>query len=387
MSCAARKGRLRRHWKSSTRSAPVPHRRTRSDRCASRTTSISAPRELPAAQLARATGLKVHLYGSLSATGKGHGTERAALAGIIGKEPATIDPAFLDDLAAHPDRVFPVTLGGKTFNASLQDIVYDATQGNFPHPNTMTCKLMAGSETLLEQEYYSVGGGFIEWKGYTPPNKGAPRYPYDDDGGADPSHPRQQPHRLHSSRWRTRCRCRARAKPRSTPSSTRSLRAMDAIVKTGLAAPTSTLPGPIKLKTKAHDVYERTKRQEGTARRGVGPGGGVRACRIGRERARPPGRHRADRRFGRRDPGGRLFARTRRRAHVAGPHSQGHAGRRGDRLSLQAQRNTLRRRRRLPGGDRRRIRDGRRAVGRGVRGSAASRGQRRGRGACSTTSA
>src|SRR5688572_24795686 len=34
---------------------------------------------LPAAQLSLATGLKVYLYGSLSATGKGHGTERAAL--------------------------------------------------------------------------------------------------------------------------------------------------------------------------------------------------------------------------------------------------------------------------------------------------------------------
>ena len=33
--------------------------------------------KLPADQLARATALKVHLYGSLSATGKGHGTERA----------------------------------------------------------------------------------------------------------------------------------------------------------------------------------------------------------------------------------------------------------------------------------------------------------------------
>ena len=41
--------------------------------------------------------MKVHLFGSLSATGKGHGTERAALAGIIGKEPATVDPAFLDE--------------------------------------------------------------------------------------------------------------------------------------------------------------------------------------------------------------------------------------------------------------------------------------------------
>src|SRR6516164_5330796 len=54
--------------------------------------------KLPADQLAQATGLKVHLYGSLSATGKGHGTERAALAGLLGKEPATVDPLFLDEM-------------------------------------------------------------------------------------------------------------------------------------------------------------------------------------------------------------------------------------------------------------------------------------------------
>jgi L-serine dehydratase len=51
---------------------------------------------LPSDQLAKATGIKVHLYGSLSATGKGHGTERAALAGVIGKEPSTVEPEFLD---------------------------------------------------------------------------------------------------------------------------------------------------------------------------------------------------------------------------------------------------------------------------------------------------
>ena len=48
--------------------------------------------KLPADQLAKATALKVNLFGSLSATGKGHGTERACLAGIIGKEPATVEP-------------------------------------------------------------------------------------------------------------------------------------------------------------------------------------------------------------------------------------------------------------------------------------------------------
>ena len=134
--------------------------------------------KLPADQLAKATALKVHLYGSLSATGKGHGTERAALAGIIGKEPATIDPSFLDELAAKPDQTFPVKLGSATFNVSLKDIIYDSTKGNFPHPNTMTCKLMSGDKAIYELEYYSPGGGFYEWKGYTPPKKGQPKYPY-----------------------------------------------------------------------------------------------------------------------------------------------------------------------------------------------------------------
>ena len=67
--------------------------------------------KLPPETLAKATGLKVHLFGSLSATGKGHGTERAALAGIIGKEPATVEPEFLDSLVSNPNQTFPVKLG------------------------------------------------------------------------------------------------------------------------------------------------------------------------------------------------------------------------------------------------------------------------------------
>src|SRR4051794_29967146 len=133
---------------------------------------------LPADKLATATKLRVNLFGSLSATGKGHGTERAALAGLVGKEPATVDPKFLDSLRDKPDQVFPVKLGDKSINVSLKDVIYDATKGDFKHPNTMTVKLLAGDQVLLEQEYYSVGGGFIEWKGYTPPKKNQPKYPF-----------------------------------------------------------------------------------------------------------------------------------------------------------------------------------------------------------------
>jgi L-serine dehydratase len=135
--------------------------------------------KLPDDQLKRATALKVHLFGSLSATGKGHGTDRASLAGLLGKAPATCPPEFLDGLAAKPDEVHKVTLGPSTLDLTLKDIIFDATKGDFHHPNTMTAKLLAGNETLYELEYYSVGGGFIEWKGYKPPDKGQPKYPFE----------------------------------------------------------------------------------------------------------------------------------------------------------------------------------------------------------------
>jgi L-serine dehydratase len=138
--------------------------------------------KLPDDQLQRATALKVHLFGSLSATGKGHGTDRASLAGLLGKAPATCPPQFLDGLAANPDQAYKVTLGPKTLDLTLKDIVFDATKGDFHHPNTMTAKLLAGNESLYELEYYSVGGGFIEWKGYKPPDKGQPKYPFQHAG-------------------------------------------------------------------------------------------------------------------------------------------------------------------------------------------------------------
>jgi len=134
--------------------------------------------KLPIDQLKRATDLKVHLFGSLSATGKGHGTDRAALAGLLGQAPATCPPQFLDGLAERPDEVHPLKLGPTTLNLTLKDVIFDDTKGKYPHPNTMRIVLHAGNESLYEQEYYSVGGGFIEWKGYKPPEKGQPKYPY-----------------------------------------------------------------------------------------------------------------------------------------------------------------------------------------------------------------
>ena len=225
--------------------------------------------KLPADQLAKATALKVYLFGSLSATGQGHGTERAALAGIIGKEPATIDPAFLDELRDKPDQTFPVKLGSATFNVSLKDIIYDAPKGNFPHPNTMTCKLMAGDTVLLEQEYYSVGGGFIEWKGYEPPKKGAPKYPYATMAELL-KHAETDKLTVAQLAMANEVAVSGKSEAEINAFIDKITTAMVNIVKVGLKGPSITLPGPIKLKTKAADVYVRAIDDKYQAQRGVG---------------------------------------------------------------------------------------------------------------------
>jgi L-serine dehydratase len=213
--------------------------------------------KLPANQLSQATGLKVHLFGSLSATGKGHGTERAALAGLIGKEPATVDPLFLDEMKEKPNQTYPLKLGDKTFNLSLADIVYDSTKGNFPHPNTMTCKLMgSGNKAVYELEYYSPGGGFYEWKGYTPPKKGQPKYPY-----ATMKELRQHAEKNNLSIAQVIMANELSVSGKSEDDINAFLdkitAAMLATVKAGLAVKEGVLPGPIKLHSKAATVYQR----------------------------------------------------------------------------------------------------------------------------------
>ncbi len=225
--------------------------------------------KLPKEQLDKATALKVNLFGSLSATGKGHGTERAALAGIVGKEPATVDPLFLDSLRDKPDQVFPVKLGDKSFDVSLKDIVYDAPKGDFPHPNTMTCKLMAGDTVLLEQEYYSVGGGFIEWKNYEPPKKGQPKYPYSTMKELQ-AHAEANKLSLAQVLMANEVAVSGRSEAEVNAFLDKIATAMVNIVKSGLGAPPSVLPGPIKLKTKAGEVYKRAMDDKFERQRGVG---------------------------------------------------------------------------------------------------------------------
>jgi L-serine dehydratase len=169
-----------------------------------------------------------------------------------------------------PDQSFPVKLGSSTINVSLKDIIYDSPKGDFPHPNTMTCRLLAGNDPLLEQEYYSVGGGFIEWKGYTPPKKNPPKYPFST----------MEELRHHAEKNNLSIAQVILANEMEIPGRTKEevyafvdkiINAMVATVKAGLNAPEDdVLPGPIKLHSKAATVYKRAMDDAFQSDRGIG---------------------------------------------------------------------------------------------------------------------
>src|SRR5262249_18993082 len=167
-----------------------------------------------------------------------------------------------------PNQSFPVQLGSKTVNVTLKDIVFDATKGDFPHPNTMTCKLMAGDKTLLEQEYYSVGGGFIEWKGYTPPKKNPPKYPY-----STMKELRQHAEKNNLSIAQVvlanETSIMGRSEEEVYTFIDKITGAMVAIVKSGLSIQDDVLPGPIKLHSKAATVYKRAQDEAYQSDRGL----------------------------------------------------------------------------------------------------------------------
>ena len=129
--------------------------------------------------LRRAEGLHVTLFGSLSATGTGHGTDSAVLAGLLGSSPESCAPELLPSLLRDPEARHSVRLGDTWLTVSLTDIEFGPVQHEAPFSNTLQCSLRdAAGQELFGMEYYSVGGGFIQWKGWTPPERGRPVHPY-----------------------------------------------------------------------------------------------------------------------------------------------------------------------------------------------------------------
>src|SRR5678815_2621978 len=122
---------------------------------------------------------------------------------------------------------------------------------------------------IRDREYYSVGGGFIEWKGYEPPKKNPPKYPYSTMKEVL-DHTKRDNISLAQLAYANELAISGRDKAEIDAFLDKIIGAMRATVKTGLNAPTATLPGPIKLKTKAGDVYKKAMAEPLPARKGIG---------------------------------------------------------------------------------------------------------------------
>ncbi|GAB4020298.1 L-serine ammonia-lyase [Spirosoma koreense] len=135
---------------------------------------------LPPAIQQRADAIHIHLYGSLSATGKGHGTDRAIVAGLMGWQPETTDPDALLKLLKDPSVTYPVPVGETTILIGPEQLFFERKRYDSPYANTLVLVLMSGQERLYEEEYYSIGGGFIIRKGEpeTTTDPQAVPYPY-----------------------------------------------------------------------------------------------------------------------------------------------------------------------------------------------------------------
>jgi len=124
-------------------------------------------------------GISVHLYGSLSLTGKGHGTHKAVLGGLMDWAPDTCDCDALYLLLEDPKKAYEIPFKEGVIPFTGNNIIFeDKDTPDLPFANTMRFRLMHENRLIIEKEYYSVGGGFIHCKGENPEVPACPPHPY-----------------------------------------------------------------------------------------------------------------------------------------------------------------------------------------------------------------
>jgi L-serine dehydratase len=107
--------------------------------------------------------VRIDLYGSLSATGRGHCTDKAVLLGLLGQTPDAIDPDTVEPLLARIRGSGRLRLGGQRevpFDEARDLLFHDESLPR--HPNGLRFTALSDTGvTLLSDTFYSTGGGFV----------------------------------------------------------------------------------------------------------------------------------------------------------------------------------------------------------------------------------
>ena len=145
-----------------------------------------------AGRLSSVARVVVKLYASLALTGRGHGTDRAVMLGLMGFDPATLDPDEGEAALVKLRSGGPMALGGEGPTISFdegRDIVWAGRERLPQHPNALTFTAFdAKGAEIATRSYFSVGGGFVrdeEEMGRNTPDADEVAEPYPFESAAD----------------------------------------------------------------------------------------------------------------------------------------------------------------------------------------------------------
>lgn len=215
--------------------------------------------------------VQVRLYGSLAFTGKGHGTHRAVVLGLLGYEPATLDVSEAEVRAAALETTKTLELPGlpKLAFDPQSDIIFDFGPPLPGHANGMTFLALDEHRTVhITETYYSIGGGFVvtaeEQRAPECLNREEASYPFPFASAGDML-------RMAEASGLSICEMkRHNEEARRSPDEVRAgiatiWRAMSACIERGLHTP-GVLPGGLDVARRAPRMFQQMRDEQGLNR-------------------------------------------------------------------------------------------------------------------------
>lgn len=228
--------------------------------------------ELPGLE-SRVCRIIVTLHGSLAFTGKGHATDQAICLGLLSARPDTLNPDDVAPMIANlriAKSIKPAGLPELAFDPET-DVIFDYGPPLPLHANAMTFKLNdASGEIIDEFVYYSIGGGFV----VTEAEMRNTRNEKSELEGQDVPHPFASAKQMLEMGRRSNCsiaKMKLENEAKTMPSDEikagldRLWSAMDACINRGISQH-GTLPGGLKVKRRASEIYQKLIREGRTNR-------------------------------------------------------------------------------------------------------------------------
>jgi len=212
--------------------------------------------------------ITVVLLGSLAWTGRGHGSDRAVIAGLSGERPDSIDPAALERLLQRAQIEHALDIDGRRIGFDpASDLLFDTATATPAHPNTLCFTAYASDGAcLLQQRWCSVGGGFIALEhevGTLAPDTGSVPLPFGSAAELLQVAAREQ---LSIAALVLRNECALRPLEQIEAHMDRVADTMMDCIDRGIAAG-GELPGGLKVRRRAAALHERLRAARGRAKR------------------------------------------------------------------------------------------------------------------------